>query len=252
MLTTKDFLQHRLLLEVVYKALEDAGIPLAKASGSATAAYVGLMTADWQDLQLRDMDAASRYLVTGGARSLASNRLSYFFNWYGPSETIDTACSSSLVAVHHAVQALRSGRATMAVAAGTNLLLAPDMYMITSNLNNKSFSFLIICLFFLFSFFFLIYLFPFCYESMPKYNRSKGCTDKRTTPPFSVLSPIGKCHMWSSDADGYARGEGVACIMLKIVSKAMADGDHIYAIVRETGVNQDGNTTGITMPSSAA
>ncbi|KAL5882918.1 hypothetical protein ACKVWC_001924 [Pyricularia oryzae] len=151
MLTTKDFLQHRLLLEVVYKALEDAGIPLAKASGSATAAYVGLMTADWQDLQLRDMDAASRYLVTGGARSLASNRLSYFFNWYGP-----------------------------------------------------------------------------------------------------MLSPIGKCHMWSSDADGYARGEGVACIMLKIVSKAMADGDHIYAIVRETGVNQDGNTTGITMPSSAA
>ncbi|KAI6402911.1 Type I Iterative PKS [Pyricularia oryzae] len=194
--------QHRLLLEVVYEALEDAGIPLAKASGSATAAYVGLMTADWQDLQLRDMDAASRYLVTGGARSLASNRLSYFFNWHGPSETIDTACSSSLVAVHHAVQALRSGRATMAVAAGTNLLLAPDMYVMTSNLN--------------------------------------------------MLSPTGKCHMWSSDADGYARGEGVACIMLKTVSKAMADGDHIYAIVRETGVNQDGNTTGITMPSSAA
>ncbi|TLD33707.1 hypothetical protein PspLS_00245 [Pyricularia sp. CBS 133598] len=194
--------QHRLLLEVVYEALEDAGIPLAKASGSPTAAYVGLMTADWQDLQLRDMDAASRYLVTGGARSLASNRLSYFFNWHGPSQTIDTACSSSLVAVHHAVQALRSGQATMAVAAGTNLLLAPDMYVMTSNLN--------------------------------------------------MLSPTGKCHMWSSDADGYARGEGVACIMLKTVSKALADGDHIYAVVRETGVNQDGHTTGITMPSSGA
>ncbi|KAK1985263.1 hypothetical protein LZ30DRAFT_650197 [Colletotrichum cereale] len=194
--------QHRLLLEVVYEGLEDAGISLSESSGTQTAAYVGLMTADWQDLQLRDIDGAPRYLVTGGARSIASNRLSYFFDWHGPSETIDTACSSSLVAVHHAVRALRSGEATMAVAAGTNLLLAPDMYVMTSNLN--------------------------------------------------MLSATGKCHMWSSDADGYARGEGVACVILKTLSTALAAGDHIYAVVRETGVNQDGRTTGITMPSSNA
>ncbi|KAF6832756.1 hybrid PKS-NRPS protein [Colletotrichum plurivorum] len=194
--------QHRLLLEVVYEGLEDAGISLEATSGTSTSAYVGLMSTDWQDLQLRDMDDAPRYLVTGGARSIASNRLSYFYNWHGPSETIDTACSSSLVAVHHAVQSLRSGEANMAVAAGTNLLLAPDMYMMTSNLN--------------------------------------------------MLSSTGKCQMWSSDADGYARGEGVACVILKTLSSALGANDHIYAVIRETGVNQDGRTSGITMPSPAA
>ncbi|KAK1561472.1 beta-ketoacyl synthase, partial [Colletotrichum navitas] len=194
--------QHRLLLEVVYEGLEDAGISLVETSGTSTAAYVGLMSADWQDLQSRDIDDAPRYLVTGGARSIASNRLSYFFNWHGPSETIDTACSSSLVAVHHAVQALQSGEARMAVAAGTNLLLAPEMYVMTSNLN--------------------------------------------------MLSHKGKCHMWSSDADGYTRGEGVACVVLKTLSSAVADGDDVYGVIRGIGINQDGRTTGITMPSSAA
>ncbi|TQN66835.1 Reducing polyketide synthase BOA6, partial [Colletotrichum shisoi] len=178
--------QHRLLLEVVYEGLEDAGISLETTSGTATSAHVGLMSADWQDLQLRDVDDALRYLVTGGARSIASNRLSYFFNWHGPSETMS----------------LRSGEASMAVAAGSNLLLAPDMYVMTSNLN--------------------------------------------------MLSSSGKCHMWSTDADGYARGEGVACVILKTLSSALATGDHIYALIRETGVNQDGRTSGITMPSSAA
>uniref|UniRef100_L2GC77 Hybrid nrps pks n=2 Tax=Colletotrichum fructicola (strain Nara gc5) TaxID=1213859 RepID=L2GC77_COLFN len=58
--------------------------------------------------------------------------------------------------------------------------------------------------------------------------------------------------MWSSAADGYSRGEGVACVILKTVPQALHDGDRIYAVVRETGVNQDGRTTGITMPSSTA
>lgn len=62
-----------------------------------------------------------------------------------------------------------------------------------------------------------------------------------------MLSPAGKCHMRFSDADGYARGESVVCVMLKTISQTLADGDHMYAIVRETGVSQCGYTTAITI-----
>lgn len=58
--------------------------------------------------------------------------------------------------------------------------------------------------------------------------------------------------MWDSSADGYTRGEGFASIILKTLSQALADGDQIEAIIRETGVNSDGRTPGITMPSSEA
>ena len=58
--------------------------------------------------------------------------------------------------------------------------------------------------------------------------------------------------MWDTGADGYARGEGVATVVLKTLRQALADGDHIECVIRETGVNQDGRTTGLTMPSNLA
>lgn len=67
-----------------------------------------------------------------------------------------------------------------------------------------------------------------------------------------MISADGRAKMWDDSADGYARGEGVACVVLKTLSAAVADGDPIDCIIRETGVNQDGRTRGITMPSSIA
>lgn len=67
-----------------------------------------------------------------------------------------------------------------------------------------------------------------------------------------MLSPTGRSRMWDAGADGYARGEGFASILLKTLSQALADGDDIECIIRETGVNQDGRTPGITMPSATA
>lgn len=100
--------------------------------GSNTAVYVGLMCDDWSQLTGRDWELTPTYAATGTSRAIFSNRVSYFFDWHGPSMTIDTACSSSLVAVHQAVAALRSGESPIAVAAGTNLILSPGKLSSTS------------------------------------------------------------------------------------------------------------------------
>ncbi|CAK3779972.1 probable polyketide synthase [Lecanosticta acicola] len=69
---------------------------------------------------------------------------------------------------------------------------------------------------------------------------------------LNMLSPNGRSYMWDSSADGYTRGEGFAAVVLKTLSQALADGDHIECVIRETGVNSDGRTPGITMPSASA
>ncbi|KAM7198454.1 acyl transferase/acyl hydrolase/lysophospholipase [Rhypophila sp. PSN 637] len=69
---------------------------------------------------------------------------------------------------------------------------------------------------------------------------------------LNMLSPSGRSKMWDKDADGYGRGDGLAVLVLKTLSRAIADNDHIECVIRETGVNQDGHTRGITMPSARA
>ncbi|CAG8976334.1 hypothetical protein HYALB_00005741 [Hymenoscyphus albidus] len=110
--------QQRLLLETIYESLESAGLPLESLQGSPTGVFVGLMCEEYSNHLLRDPDTTPIYMATGTARSIMSNRISYFFDWHGPSMTIDTACSSSLVAVHQAVGALHAGESRVAVAAG--------------------------------------------------------------------------------------------------------------------------------------
>lgn len=124
--------QQKILLEVVYEAVETAGYSISKLRGSSTAVFVGQMTDDYYDILLRDVDNIPQYAGTGSARSIVANRISYFFDWKGPSMNIDTACSSSLVALHQAVQSLRSGESELAVVAGVNLILGPEHYITES------------------------------------------------------------------------------------------------------------------------
>ncbi|CAM1501809.1 Fc.00g037930.m01.CDS01 [Cosmosporella sp. VM-42] len=130
--------QQRMLLEVVYESIDDAGMTIEGLRGSNTAVYAGLMSSEYEFMLLKDLDAAPTYLAAGIGRSILSNRISYFFDWHGASMTIDTACSSSLVAVHQAVQSLRAGESTMAVACGANLVLGPESYIIESKVKMLS------------------------------------------------------------------------------------------------------------------
>jgi hybrid polyketide synthase/nonribosomal peptide synthetase ACE1 len=120
--------QQRFLLEIIYESIENAGLSIESLSGSSTAVYVGVMCNDYAHITYADLESVPKYAATGSALSILSNRVSYFFNWTGPSMTVDTACSSSLVAVHQAVQVLRSGQSKVAVAAGTNLIFTPSKW----------------------------------------------------------------------------------------------------------------------------
>lgn len=124
--------QQRMLLETVYESLESAGYSLQQLKGSDTAVFVGQMTGDYYDVLARDIESVPHYIATGVSRAIMANRISYFFDWKGASLCVDTACSSSLVAVHQAVQELRSGHSKVAVAAGVNIILGPELYIYES------------------------------------------------------------------------------------------------------------------------
>ncbi|HEY8201385.1 MAG TPA: beta-ketoacyl synthase N-terminal-like domain-containing protein, partial [Actinomycetota bacterium] len=114
--------QQRILLELCWEALEDAGELPSRLRGSRTGVYVGISTSEYL---ARLGDDPSPYVSTGNARSVAANRVSYLFDFRGPSISVDTACSSSLVAVHLACRGLRTGECDRAVVAGVNLMLDP-------------------------------------------------------------------------------------------------------------------------------
>ncbi|KAI0402025.1 putative PKS-NRPS protein [Xylaria palmicola] len=130
--------QQRLLLETVYESLESAGMPMDGLRGSQTGVFVGNMSVDYTEILSQDVDSFPTYFAPGTARSILSNRISYFFDWHGPSVSMDTACSSSLVALHQAVQSLRAGEIPLAVVAGANLLLGPAQYIAESKLKMLS------------------------------------------------------------------------------------------------------------------
>ncbi|WP_150273101.1 type I polyketide synthase [Paenibacillus tepidiphilus] len=190
--------QQRQMLEIVWEALEDAGIRPASLSGSKTGVFIGGFTLDYKILQFADSSQIGTHAAVGSMMTMLSNRISYIYNFTGPSLSIDTACSSSLVSVHEACRSLQSGECEMALAGGIELIYAPEYYV----------------------------------------AESKG----------GFLSEDGKCKTFDAEANGYVRGEGGGILVLKNLEQALKDGDYIYAVIRDSLVNQDGKTNGITVP----
>ncbi|MBB5913648.1 polyketide synthase 13 [Nocardia transvalensis] len=126
--------QQRLMMELTWEALEHARIPASDLKGEPVGVFIGSSGNDFMFLAAMAAGApvdantpatAAAYGIMGSVSSIIPNRVSYFFDFRGPSVSVDTACSSTLVAVHEAVQALRSGDADVALAGGVNMILAP-------------------------------------------------------------------------------------------------------------------------------
>jgi len=119
--------QQRLLMEVSWEALENAGIIPANLQGSKTGVFVGISSNDYsQQLLTREVTEIDAYLATGNSHSTAAGRLSYTLGLTGPSIAVDTACSSSLVAIHLACQSLRNQECDTALVGGVNRLISPE------------------------------------------------------------------------------------------------------------------------------
>ncbi|WP_030450095.1 type I polyketide synthase [Herbidospora cretacea] len=197
---------HRLLLELTWEGLENAGVSPSRVAGSRTAVIIGLMdTLQYGRLQLerQGRDAlADPYLASGVSASVAAGRIAYQFNLSGPTLTVDTACSSSLIAVHLAAESLRRGDCDLAVAAGASLTIHPTNFI-------------------------------------------QACAG-------GMLCPDGRCKTFDEGADGYVMGEGAGLVVLEPLSKAIANGRRIRAVLRGSAVNQDGRSNGLTAPSRSA
>ena len=191
--------QQRLLLELTWEALEDAGIRRSDVAGTEVGVFVGASSTEYQTLRNADIAGADGYSATGGALSIVSNRISYVFDFRGPSLTVDTACSSSLVALNQALAALRSGTIDTAIVAGVNVLLSPYGFVLFSQ--------------------------------------------------ASMLSPQGLCRTFDAKADGYVRSEGGVVLVLRTAARAARDNNPIHGRIVAAGVNSDGRTNGIALPS---
>ncbi|KAL2167896.1 hypothetical protein VTG60DRAFT_683 [Thermothelomyces hinnuleus] len=194
--------QIRLLLETVYEATEDAGIPLEKLAGSNTSVFTGIFGTDYQGIQLRETDFTNASFSNSNMATMHAGRVSHFYDLQGPSMTIDTGCSAGLVALHQGCQSIRSGESDLSVIGASNVMLSQDLFI--------------------------------------------GLTT------LGAAGPSGRCYAWDERAHGYGRGEGVAVLILKPLDAALRDGDRVHAVIRESGVNQDGKTNTVTSPSMEA
>jgi acyl transferase domain-containing protein/aryl carrier-like protein len=117
--------RQRVMLEVAWNALEDAGIPPLSLANSATGVYVATLSNDYDLMLSRNYGRFTASTGPGTANSIIANRLSYFLDLHGPSLTLDTACSGSLLAIELACRSLRAGETSLALAGGVSLNLLP-------------------------------------------------------------------------------------------------------------------------------
>ena len=129
--------QQRMMLEVSWQALEDAGIDPERLRGSRTGVYAGISNYDYRELVLgaeRPAEpAACLYSVTGTSFNTAIGRVAFALGLHGPAMALDTACSSSLVAIHQAVSGLQRGEADLALAGGVHAILSARLFEMRAN-----------------------------------------------------------------------------------------------------------------------
>ncbi|WP_412080952.1 amino acid adenylation domain-containing protein [Streptomyces sp. MCL20-2] len=124
--------QQRLMLEVAWEAIEDAGYRPSDLAGRRVGVFIGVANADYLEAQRAAGMEPRGHTATGAALSVIPNRVSYLLDLRGPSIAVDTACSGSLTAVHQACAALRDGTCDLAIAGGVNLILTPSVYEVLS------------------------------------------------------------------------------------------------------------------------
>lgn len=209
--------QLRFLLELSYEALVDSNLDFNKVCGSEkVGVYVGSCFSDAHKGWLKDVDAVTGYENTGCAQSMYANRLSYFYNFGGPSLNVDTACSSSLVAFSLACQAVESGECDVCLVGGSSITLHPGVSVAFGKLGMLS----------------------------------------RSDKKGGVVA----CKAFSREADGYARSEGVAVVVVyredKVHKYCRNNNQYLansYMRVLSHGINSDGFTPkGITFPNGEA
>jgi acyl transferase domain-containing protein len=192
----------RLVLQEVWRALEDAGYSDKALNEKKCGVFIGCTLGEYMS-RLRDQDVERDfYFYSGNSAAILPARVSYYLNLRGPAIPIDTACSSALTALHLAYEHICSGACDMAIAGGVMVLVTPNVHLLAA--------------------------------------------------AAGMLSPTGQCKTFDDEADGFAAGEGIGIVILKSLDNALEDNDHIYGVIKGSGTNQDGKTSGISAPSSAS
>ena len=186
--------QERLFLKTSWMTLHNAGYTPQALSDETVGVFAGVMWNHYQLFEDRESGAAPTAM-----HASVPNRVSYCFNFRGPSLAVDTGCSSSLIALHLAIESIHRGECSLALAGGVNVTIHPQKYL----------------------------------------QLAQG----------RFLSSDGRCRSFGKDGSGYVPGEGVGAVLLKALPRALADGDHIYAVIKGSYLNHTGRTSGFTVPS---